>query len=440
MLGHPPPPPPPRVLPKKPPPPPPPPVPPPPPKNSTFSPWCQRLAPVWDEVAKVASNVAESVGIGAVDCTKSESVELCQGQHIQAFPTIQLYAEGIPHSHVSYSGPRTKEALLAFLVRAVQMGEDLVTAPDQSHVALVGHADSPEEVAAHAATRDRLFSLMSQPEDIESDPAAPGPAQALIEAIHRAGLHAPGDKARALAVTSGSGEKTGEEIAAAAAAQAASEASSGSGSGGGGVGGAVPPPSKPPVTGCQVVGEVSVKRVPGRLLFGIAGTERGLSVRPSSVNLSHIVHSFYFGAQRLTPLQLARVGGKGVTAFDPQRLAGGVFPSKEPLTSHVHYLSVVPHLFKFSTGHMAQPFAYTAASDVNVGTLVGDELTGDTPFPSVSLVYELSPLAITVAEARRSMWQWAISMAALLGGVVTALSILDSFLHSLAGGLTKKKS
>jgi hypothetical protein len=45
---------------------------------------------------------------------------------------------------------------------------------------------------------------MAAPEDMESDPAAPGPAQALIEALHRAGIHAPGDNARAAADAAGS--------------------------------------------------------------------------------------------------------------------------------------------------------------------------------------------------------------------------------------------
>ena len=58
----------------------------------------------------------------------------------------------------------------------------------------------------------------------------------------------------------------------------------------------------------------------------------------------------------------------------------------------------------------------------------------------MTLAYHFSPLQITVTEARRSAWQWALSMAAILGGFVTALSILDSVLHSALGGLGKKKN
>ena len=57
----------------------------------------------------------------------------------------------------------------------------------------------------------------------------------------------------------------------------------------------------------------------------------------------------------------------------------------------------------------------------------------------MTLAYHFSPLQVRVAEARRSAWQWAVTMAAILGGVVTALSILDSFLHTLAGSMAKKK-
>ena len=206
------------------------------------SPWCQRLKPVWDDMANVVGSTVPGLGVGAVDCTLPEAVELCQAQHIQAFPTIQLYAEGIPHSHLSYSGPRTKEALLAWLVRAEQLGDALVTAPDAAHAALVGHEESPEEAGAHAAAREKLLGLMNAPEDTEEDPAAPGGAQALIEALHRAGIHAPGDNARSS--SSGSGGGGG-----------GSRRSSGSGASGGGGGGdgsggsggraqALPPPPR----------------------------------------------------------------------------------------------------------------------------------------------------------------------------------------------------
>ncbi len=382
------------------------------------------------------------LGVGAVDCTLPEAIELCQSQHIQAFPTIQLYAEGIPHSHLQYTGPRTREALLAWLVRAEQLGDRLVTAPDAAHAALVGHEESSAEAGEHAAAREALLAAMSAPEDMESDPAAPGPAQALIEALHKAGLHAPGDNARgATGAAAAAAEAEARAAAEAAEAAAAAAVATPGGAGGAGALGGV---RVPPPTGCQVVGEVRVKRIPGRVTFRMGG---GLSVAAGSVNLTHAIHALVFGEERLTPLQQRRVAAGGSAGSSsssssssssgsaPPRLSATVHVSDAPFQSFTHTVSVVPFKYVFSTGHVVSPFAYTAESDAAVAGESGGD--AGTP-PTLTLAYHFSPLQITVTEARRSYWQWVVSMAAILGGVVTALSILDSALHSVAGGIKKK--
>ena len=78
--------------------------------------------------------------------------------------------------------------------------------------------------------------------------------------------------------------------------------------------------------GCIVVGELRGKRAPGRAGFSVAPARA--SVAGASVNLSHAVHALFFGAERLTPFQMKRVGGARFSA-DHQRLAGAFFASEE---------------------------------------------------------------------------------------------------------------
>ena len=95
----------------------------------------------------------------------------------------------------------------------------------------------------------------------------------------------------------------------------------------------------------------------------------------------------------------------------------------------------MPHVFRFSTGHEARPFAYTVDSDSAVEA-AGEGGT-EPAAPSVTFAFAFSPLAVTLVEARRAAWQWAISLAAILGGVLAGVNLLDGMLHSLAAGLKK---
>ena len=96
----------------------------------------------------------------------------------------------------------------------------------------------------------------------------------------------------------------------------------------------------------------------------------------------------------------------------------------------------MPHVFRFSTGHEVRPFAYTADSDSVVEAV--DPSTGAQRPPSVTFAFDFSPLAVAVVEARRAAWQWAISLAAILGGVLAGLNVLDGLLHSVMDGKKKK--
>lgn len=84
-----------------------------------YAPWCpwsRRLQPVWEEAYAnvVRQPYGNDVMMAKADCTAGGQ-ELCQLQHIHAFPSVKVYRRHNPHSHESYIGDRTHEALESFV-------------------------------------------------------------------------------------------------------------------------------------------------------------------------------------------------------------------------------------------------------------------------------------------------------------------------------------
>ncbi|CAG9464669.1 unnamed protein product [Pedinophyceae sp. YPF-701] len=91
-----------------------------------WCPWCQRLAPTWEEATRVLfqrHGADNDVRFARVDCTASQ--DLCKKYQIQAYPAIRVFTKGSDesaafvdgkghHAHVAYQGDRTVDALVTF--------------------------------------------------------------------------------------------------------------------------------------------------------------------------------------------------------------------------------------------------------------------------------------------------------------------------------------
>jgi len=104
-----------------------------------YAPWCpwsRRLQPVWEEA--YSNVVRQPYGMDALmakaDCTAGGQ-ELCQKQHIHAFPSVKIYRRHNPHSHESYVGDRTHQALETFVENNVHDADESESiAEEQSEV------------------------------------------------------------------------------------------------------------------------------------------------------------------------------------------------------------------------------------------------------------------------------------------------------------------
>ena len=85
--------------------------------GAPWCPWSQRLEPVWRKTYEELKKrpFAEHVRMGRVDCTSAAAQQLCQRQHIHAFPTIRVYRHKLLHSHENYLGDRDSKAFLDFM-------------------------------------------------------------------------------------------------------------------------------------------------------------------------------------------------------------------------------------------------------------------------------------------------------------------------------------
>ena len=242
------------------------------------------------------------------------------------------------------AGDRSRDAILNFLVVAQQ--DDSLTSSET-------HTDDGE---AHADAIQRSLGLLPPLDDgtdgsdkhaataTSRDPADPGRAARLIEAMHKIGLAAPGDAARA-ALKAAAGQ-LGLVTPAATPS------------------GAVDLPGSCPegavakgVEGCRFAGYVEVARVPGVLRFGALSNT--VSIVTGKLNMSHVIHELFLGPQ-LSSFQLSRLP-RGVDA-EMHALRNHVFVSQHNNATHAHYVSVVPSSFTFSTRHSVATYRYGANS------------------------------------------------------------------------------
>ncbi|VDL63596.1 unnamed protein product [Hymenolepis diminuta] len=77
-----------------------------------YAPWCGHCKALAPDYEKAATDLKNAVPLFEVNC--DEDRDLCDKAGVQSFPTLKVYANGI---HIDdYNGPRTREALVSFML------------------------------------------------------------------------------------------------------------------------------------------------------------------------------------------------------------------------------------------------------------------------------------------------------------------------------------
>lgn len=62
-----------------------------------YAPWCghcQKLSPVWDQLAEKIHKSHKDIKIAKVDCTSADNKKLCVDQQVEGYPTLFAYKNG----------------------------------------------------------------------------------------------------------------------------------------------------------------------------------------------------------------------------------------------------------------------------------------------------------------------------------------------------------
>ena len=175
-------------------------------------------------------------------------------------------------------------------------------------------------------------------------------------------------------------------------------------------------------TGCSVTGFVLVKKVPGHLW--VTATSDAHSFHAESMNMSHVVHHFYFG-QQLSPsrrrfLERFHAGEKSGDWHD--KLAGDEYVSEEQNVTHEHYLQTVLTTIK--------PWGSSAGFNVYEYTQHSHSMRSERELPRAKFHFDPSPVQIYVTEERQKFYHFITTLMAIVGGVYSVMGIADGAVHN----------
>lgn len=182
--------------------------------------------------------------------------------------------------------------------------------------------------------------------------------------------------------------------------------------------------------GCNLSGFVLVKKVPGTLHF--LAKSPGHSFDFPAMNMSHVVHQWYFG-NKPSPRRraaLARLHPLGLTDDWADKLAGQPFTSANQRVTHEHYSQVV--LTTIDPKNRG-----VGAYDAYEYTVHSHQYSTD-DIPASRFSYELSPIQIVVTEKPKAWYHFITTLCAIVGGVFVVAGIVDGLLHTGAALVRKK--
>eukprot|EP00658_Telonema_sp_P-2_P008185 TRINITY_DN13071_c0_g1_i1.p1 TRINITY_DN13071_c0_g1~~TRINITY_DN13071_c0_g1_i1.p1 ORF type:complete len:626 (-),score=166.79 TRINITY_DN13071_c0_g1_i1:176-2053(-) len=227
--------------------------------------------------------------------------------------------------------------------------------------------------------------------------------------------------------------------------------------------------------GCNLVGSLRVRKVPGKLVFTAHSNDRSLDL--SVLNTSHVIHHIGFRRPeevRLNALekkqfvqllqdardlasrtadggdgssQYHRAHMRGVKSTIQARVKGHVsgiednvwtldetrFFSTEPMTMQTHHVKLVRsdlYLLGYDAFEMFQMQAFSGDYKKETNGEAGPHSHNA---PNIAITYEVSPLTTVVRESRGSFSEFLTNLCAVIGGVFTVLGMLDNVVYHTAG-------
>jgi len=179
--------------------------------------------------------------------------------------------------------------------------------------------------------------------------------------------------------------------------------------------------------GCNINGNMVVKRVPGN--FHVSAHAHAnllhLFFNEKPMNLSHIINSLSFGEHSETDIDLEEAG------INPLKNAHKIVYEQnlnEP-KSYEYYVKVVPMRYIKLNGEILDSFQYVANSN---------EIIGRYAMPAIYFRYDMSPIAVKFTKKSKSFSHFLVQLCAIIGGVFTVLGLVNSTVNSTLRHMVKK--
>ncbi|KAI8868046.1 endoplasmic reticulum-golgi intermediate compartment protein 3-like protein [Ramicandelaber brevisporus] len=185
--------------------------------------------------------------------------------------------------------------------------------------------------------------------------------------------------------------------------------------------------------GCNMHGYMKINKIagnfhilPGQSMDGPAGSNSHshtfYKYYPKNFDFAHTIHHLSFGP----PIP---------DVSNP--LDGAEHPAPDRGVQYQYFLKVVATEIKYLNGqttHTNQYSVTTHERDIR-SDLPGRPLFG---LPGIYVMFDISPMLVTYVETRRSLASFLTSLCAIIGGIYTVASILDSFVYNAERSLRRK--
>ena len=183
--------------------------------------------------------------------------------------------------------------------------------------------------------------------------------------------------------------------------------------------------------GCNFAGRLVVRKVPGNLHLSAHGHPEAL--HGSDVNVSHAIHSLYFGDDDA----LLRVPGAVTQPLAGRTRIAAPVNAVNPygqqvvsLPSYEYYLKLVPTQAVGLRGEVSAGYQYIAHSNA-----VG----GRYRMAAVYFRYDVDAVTVRFERKGRSLAHFVVQLCAIVGGVFTVLGLVNGALLTASKTLKKQQ-
>ena len=407
-----------------------------------FAPWCfwsNKLTPTWLEVAERLHkrSYSQSVAFIQVDCTTPKGRFLCQLQSIHAFPSVRIY-RGSVRAFEPYEYGRESNVIWLHMVKltaeiVVSKLQELPVEERKDFTQQIAHISSDlkivmerreqgldedwseDALSAEEEVKEDRDLLRDIEEAVRSVTGAKGVDHGEVQSVAgSAGMHEDGAEAHLLQ------ERSSDVVL--GLLNSAANQDNGDAPGPD----AEPWPEHTTHEGCVIFGYLDVSRAPGTL--HIAPHSGRHSFDFSSVNTSHHIDHLSFGLELSARDRsyLPESVRAQLTTLD-----GGHFISDLAHETQEHHINIMP------TSFSVRGAGWTNELDTFQFTATSHGRTRDT-LPSLIISYDVSPIQAHIAENRKPLSDFVVSLCAIIGGAFSLFGIIDGILFTTNREIRKK--